>query len=39
KLDPSVFAPAVVVVNNIKTGSTFKSGFINYEILRKAIGL
>lgn len=38
KLDPSVFAPAIVMVNNSKTGSTFKSGFINYEVLKKAIG-
>lgn len=39
KLDPSVFAPAVVMVCNIKTGSIFKAGYINYEILKKAIGL
>lgn len=39
KLDPSVFAPAVVVVNNIKTGSLFKAGHLNYEVLRKALGI
>jgi len=38
KVDPLVFAPAVVVVNNATTGSSFKAGKINYEILEKALG-
>jgi len=37
KVDPTVFAPAVVTVNNIRTGSTFTSGRINTDILKKAI--
>jgi methenyltetrahydromethanopterin cyclohydrolase len=39
KVDPSIFAPAVVTINNIRTGSTFRAGKVNYEILKKAIGL
>jgi methenyltetrahydromethanopterin cyclohydrolase len=39
KLDPSVFAPAVVVVNNFRTGSILKAGYINYDLLRKALAI
>ncbi|MEM0027071.1 MAG: methenyltetrahydromethanopterin cyclohydrolase [Ignisphaera sp.] len=35
KVDPQIFAPAVIVVNNVRTGSTFKAGAINLEIIRK----
>jgi len=37
KVDPSIFAPALVVVNNIRSGRTFTSGKINYDILEKAL--
>jgi methenyltetrahydromethanopterin cyclohydrolase len=33
KIDPNLFAPAILVVNNKKTGNTFKSGEINIEAL------
>ncbi len=39
KIDPALFAPASVTVNNIKTGSTLSAGYINIEILKKSIGL
>jgi len=39
KLDPNVFAPAVVVVNNFRTGSILKAGYINYDLLRKALAI
>ncbi len=39
KLDPKIFAPAVVEVNNIRTGKTFKSGRINVDILKTSIAL
>jgi methenyltetrahydromethanopterin cyclohydrolase len=39
KIDPSLFAPAVVVVNNVKTGNTFKAGSFNPKILARTIGL
>jgi methenyltetrahydromethanopterin cyclohydrolase len=38
KIDPNLFAPAILVVNNKKTGSTFKSGEINVETLIKSFG-
>jgi methenyltetrahydromethanopterin cyclohydrolase len=36
KIDPNLFAPAILVVNNTKTGSVFKSGQINIELLMKS---
>lgn len=39
KIDPDLFAPAVLAVNNAKTGSTFRSGKISVEIFRRSIGL
>ncbi|MEM3458892.1 MAG: methenyltetrahydromethanopterin cyclohydrolase [Candidatus Bathyarchaeia archaeon] len=38
KIDPNLFAPAVVIVNNVKTGRLFKTGEINVEILVKSLG-
>ncbi|MFQ6081446.1 MAG: methenyltetrahydromethanopterin cyclohydrolase [Candidatus Bathyarchaeia archaeon] len=39
RIDPSLFAPAVLMVNNVKTGSTFKAGRINMEVFKRSIGL
>lgn len=39
KVDSSIFAPACVTINNLKTGSTFTAGKINPEIVKKSIGL
>ncbi|MGQ9551313.1 MAG: methenyltetrahydromethanopterin cyclohydrolase [Candidatus Bathycorpusculaceae bacterium] len=39
KIDPELFAPAVIIMNNVKTGTTFRSGEINTEALRKSFGL
>jgi methenyltetrahydromethanopterin cyclohydrolase len=36
KIDPDLFAPAIVTINDAKTGKTFKSGEINVEMLRKS---
>lgn len=33
KIDPNLFAPAVIVVNNMKTGTTFRSGELNVDAL------
>jgi len=38
KIDPGLFAPAVLIVNNTKTGSTFKAGRIDVEIFKRSIG-
>jgi len=39
KIDPNLFAPAVVTVNNAKTGFTYSSGKINDSVLKDALGL
>jgi len=39
KVDPGLFAPAVLVVNNAKTGSTFKAGKIDVDVFKRSIGL
>jgi len=39
KIDPGLFAPAVLVVNNAKTGSTFKAGKIDVAVFKRSIGL
>ena len=38
KIDPNIFAPAVVVVNNVKSGSTLKAGEINLNALKMSFG-
>ncbi|MEM2319719.1 MAG: methenyltetrahydromethanopterin cyclohydrolase [Candidatus Bathyarchaeia archaeon] len=38
KIDPNIFAPAVVLVNNVKTGKGFKSGEININALKESFG-
>ena len=38
KIDPNLFAPAVLTVNNIRTGNTFKAGKINVEVLVESLG-
>jgi len=37
KIDPGLFAPAVFVVNNSKTGKTFRAGKIDVEVFKKSI--
>jgi len=39
KIDPNLFAPAVVVINNAETGRTFKAGQINVEVFKQSTGL
>ncbi|MGQ9530992.1 MAG: methenyltetrahydromethanopterin cyclohydrolase [Candidatus Bathycorpusculaceae bacterium] len=39
KIDPNLFAPAKITINNVKTGNLFKAGKINSEILAKSLGL
>jgi methenyltetrahydromethanopterin cyclohydrolase len=38
KVDPNLFAPAVVIVNNVKTGNTFQKGEINTQALAESFG-
>jgi len=39
KIDPNLFAPAVVTVNNVKTGSVFKAGKISVDVFKRSISL
>ncbi len=39
KVDPGVFAPAVVKINNIRTGKTYMAGKLNASLLRTSIDL
>jgi methenyltetrahydromethanopterin cyclohydrolase len=38
KIDHGLFAPAVLMINNAKTGRTFKSGQINPKVLTQSLG-
>jgi methenyltetrahydromethanopterin cyclohydrolase len=38
KIDPNLFAPAILIINNMKTGKIFKAGEIEAEILTKSLG-
>lgn len=38
KIDPMLFAPARVVVSNLRTGKSFRAGQINTELLAKSFG-
>ncbi len=39
KIDPHLFAPAVIVVNNMKTGKSFRAGSLDIEVLKSSLGL
>jgi methenyltetrahydromethanopterin cyclohydrolase len=39
KIDPNLFAPAVVSVNNVRTGQSFRSGQINTSVLRETMAV
>jgi methenyltetrahydromethanopterin cyclohydrolase len=36
KIDPNLFAPAIIIVNNTNTGKIFKRGEVNIEALMKS---
>lgn len=37
KVDPGFFAPAVVVVNNLRSGATYSAGELNWSVLRQSL--
>jgi len=39
KIDPHLFAPAVVTVTNVETGSMLKAGKINVGVFKRSIGV
>jgi methenyltetrahydromethanopterin cyclohydrolase len=38
KIDPALFAPAVVTINNIQDGRTYSAGLVNPKVLMEAMG-
>ncbi len=39
KVDPDIFAPAVVSINNVRTGKTFTAGSLDVEVMKESLGL
>lgn len=39
KIDPNLFAPAVVSASNLDSGSVFNAGKINHEVIKDSFGL
>ncbi|MFB3888559.1 MAG: methenyltetrahydromethanopterin cyclohydrolase [Candidatus Bathyarchaeia archaeon] len=39
KIDPNIFAPAVVTVNNLKTGRSFRAGVLDIDVMKSSLGL
>jgi len=39
KIDPNIFAPAVVAINNMKTGKTFRAGSLDIEVMKSSLGI
>jgi len=39
KIDPDIFAPAVMVVNNPLTGKTFRAGTLDIDVLKSSLGI
>src|SRR3972149_6671235 len=39
KIDPNIFAPAVVSVNNTRTGRTFRAGSLDIGVMKASLGL
>lgn len=39
EIDPNIFAPAIVIINNMKTGKIFRAGNIDVDVLKSSFGL
>jgi methenyltetrahydromethanopterin cyclohydrolase len=39
KIDPDIFAPAVVSITNMRTGKTFRAGHLDVEVMKNSLGL
>jgi methenyltetrahydromethanopterin cyclohydrolase len=39
KVDPNIFAPAVVSLTNKRTGKTFKAGAVDFDVMKSSLGL
>ncbi len=39
KIDPLIFAPAIVTMNSMRTGKTYRAGTLDMEVLKSSLGL
>ncbi len=39
KIDPNIFAPAIIIVNNLRTGKTFRAGNLDVPVMKDSLGL
>lgn len=39
KIDKGMFAPAEVVINDLRTGKLYKEGYVNVDLLKKSFGI
>ncbi len=39
KIDPLLFSPADITINNMRTGNNFHAGNVNIDVLRKSLGV
>ena len=39
EIDPNIFAPAVVMINNMKTGNFFRAGALDVDVLKSSFGV
>jgi methenyltetrahydromethanopterin cyclohydrolase len=39
KIDPNIFAPAVVAINNTRTGKTYSAGSLDIEVMKGSLGI
>lgn len=39
EIDPNIFAPAVVMINNMSTGKIFRAGSLDVDVLKSSFGL
>ena len=39
EIDPNIFAPAIVMINNLRTGNIFRAGSLDVDVLKGSFGL
>jgi methenyltetrahydromethanopterin cyclohydrolase len=39
EIDPNIFAPAIMIVNNMRTGKIFRAGSLDVDVLKSSFGL
>ena len=39
EIDPNIFAPAIMIINNMRTGNIFRAGSLDIDVLKASFGL